>query len=410
MISINDLSNTEIQKIKVACSYLFSAELAGNNEFLEKLEFDSVKDAFIEKEKRYNPDLHKNEPDEMIIKRKKRYIRIRESFEILKKYIIKQERSVPVCATPRGIVIAVGGAKGGTGKSIFAANLGVFLAARGRRTVLVDLDLGGANLHIYLGERSVKHTINDFLNKKAKTLKEIMVSTRYGVSLISGGSSRLGAANIHFVRKLKLLKAIKEIDADYIVIDLGASTSYNNIDFFLASDFGIVMTTCNPASYLDAYNFIKVALHRKLNRIFGPESELRKQKNKDLELLIKDVTMSVNLNGGNLIGDLLKKIQDEQPQNITLISKMLKTYNPNVIINMSTDESRAMEVGNRIQEVSQRILSIDAEYLGAIPYQSEIERSAQDLAPVVATHPKGILSECINNMVAVHGLKLEIGK
>ena len=399
MISINNLSNTEIQKIKVACSYLFSAELAGNNEFLEKLEFDSVKDAFIEKEKRYNPDLHKNEPDEILIKRKKRYIRIRESFEILKNYIVEQERSVTERATPRGIVIAVGGAKGGTGKSIFAANLGVFLAARGRRTVLVDLDLGAANLHLYLGERSVKHTINDFLNKKAKTLKELMVSTQYGLSLIGGGSSRLGDANIHFARKLKLLKAIKTIDADYIIIDLGASTSYNNVDFFLASDFGIVLTTCNPASYLDAYNFIKVALHRKLNRIFGPESEFRKQKNKDLELLIKDVTMSVNLNGGNLIGDLLKKIQDEQPQNITLISKMLKTYNPNIIINMSTDESCAMEVGNRIQEVSQRMLSIDVGYLGAIPYQSEIGRSAQDLAPVVATHPKGILSKWINNML-----------
>ena len=399
MISINNLSNTEIQKIKVACSYLFSAELAGNNEFLEKMEFDSVKDAFIEKEKRYNPDLHKNEPDEILIKRKKRYIRIRESFEILKNYIVEQERSVTERATPRGIVIAVGGAKGGTGKSIFAANLGVFLAARGRRTVLVDLDLGAANLHLYLGERSVKHTINDFLNKKAKTLKELMVSTQYGLSLICGGSSRLGDANIHFARKLKLLKAIKTIDADYIIIDLGASTSYNNVDFFLASDFGIVLTTCNPASYLDAYNFIKVALHRKLNRIFGPESEFRKQKNKDLELLIKDVTMSVNLNGGNLIGDLLKKIQDEQPQNITLISKMLKTYNPNIIINMSTDESCAMEVGNRIQEVSQRILSIDVGYLGAIPYQSEIGRSAQDLAPVVATHPKGILSKWINNML-----------
>ncbi len=399
MISINNLSNTEIQKIKVACSYLFSAELAGNNEFLEKLEFDSVKDAFIEKEKRYNPDLHKNEPDEILIKRKKRYIRIRESFEILKNYIVEQERSVTERATPRGIVIAVGGAKGGTGKSIFAANLGVFFAARGRRTVLVDLDLGAANLHLYLGERSVKHTINDFFNKKVKTLKELMVSTQYGLSLIGGGSSRLGDANIHFARKLKLLKAIKTIDADYIIIDLGASTSYNNVDFFLASDFGIVLTTCNPASYLDAYNFIKVALHRKLNRIFGPESEFRKQKNKDLELLIKDVTMSVNLNGGNLIGDLLKKIEDEQPQHITLISNMLKTYNPNIIINMSTDESCAMEVGNRIQEVSQRMLSIDVGYLGAIPYQSEIERSAQDLAPVVATHPKGILSKWINNML-----------
>jgi flagellar biosynthesis protein FlhG len=399
MISINDLSHTEIQKIKVACSYLFSAELAGNNEFLEKLEFDSVKNAFIEKEKRYNPDFHKDEPEAMIIKRKERYVRIRESFEILKNHIKEQDGSVGGYATTCGIVIAVGGAKGGTGKSTFAANLGVFLAAKGRRVVLVDLDLGAENLHLYLGERSVKHTINDFLNKRVETLRELMVSTQYGLSLVGGGGSKLGAANIHFARKLKLLKAIKKIDADYIVMDLGASTSYNNIDFFLASDFGIVVTTCNPASYLDAYNFIKVSLHRKLDRIFGPESEFRKQKNKVLELLIKDVTMSVNLKGGNLIGSLLKKIQDEQPEHITFISNILKTYNPNVIVNMSTDESCAMEVANRIQKVSQKMLSIDVGYLGSIPYQAEIERSTQDLVPFVATYPKGILSECINNML-----------
>ena len=113
-----------------------------------------------------------------------------------------------------------------------------------------------------------------------------MLNTKYGPLLIGGNSSQLGNANINFMRKLKLMKAIKNLDADFIIIDLGGDTSYNIIDFFLLADHGIVMTTCDPASYLDAYNFIKTALYRKLNRLFGPESKYKAQKDQALEQFI----------------------------------------------------------------------------------------------------------------------------
>ena len=89
-----------------------------------------------------------------------------ESFETLKKYF-PETRPVPPAARSFGkpIVIAVGGAKGGIGKSI-SANLGIYLARKGRQTVLVDLDLGGANLHLYLGETRLPLTINDFLTQR----------------------------------------------------------------------------------------------------------------------------------------------------------------------------------------------------------------------------------------------------
>jgi flagellar biosynthesis protein FlhG len=78
-----------------------------------------------------------------------------------------------------------------------------------------------------------------------------------------------------FRSKLKLLRALKTIDADYVILDLGGDTTYNILDFYLAADQGLVLTTCEPASYLDAYGFIKMSLHRKLIRLFGPESAYR---------------------------------------------------------------------------------------------------------------------------------------
>jgi flagellar biosynthesis protein FlhG len=112
-----------------------------------------------------------------------------------------------------------------------------------------------------------------------------------GSSAVGGG--RLGTANIHFSHKLKLLRALKTIDADYVILDLGGDTTYNILDFYLAADQGLVLTTCDPASYLDAYGFIKMSLHRKLTRLFGPESAYRNIRDRDVEGIINEI-LSIN--------------------------------------------------------------------------------------------------------------------
>jgi len=316
---------------------------------------------------------------------------IRECYEILKAYAPRADSTTSDRVNDGRIIIAVGGAKGGIGKSIFAANLGVFLASKGKRTVLVDLDLGGANLHLYLGETLLEKNINDFLSRRAPTLEKIMVPTLYGPQLIGGDSSQLGAANIAFAKKLGLLGSIKRIDADYVIIDLGGDTSYNIIDFFLAADQGIVMTTRDPASYLDAYNFIKVALYRRLNRLFGPESSFRAQKDRDLEKLIYEATMSSNGSNIKNIEELMERVKNKQSQSLSLLSEAISTFNPYLIVNRITSNSNVIKIVERIQKVSRRMLSIDVKYLGSLPYQSEIESSAMDLVPIAARHPEGIL-------------------
>ena len=297
-------------------------------------------------------------------------------------------------------IIAVGGAKGGIGKSIFSANLGVYLSTRKNRTVLTDLDLGGANLHLYLGETTPGRAINDFLTKKVPTLEDAMRQTRYGPYLIGGNSSQLGAANIHFSRKLKLLKAIKKLEADYVILDLGGDTSYNVIDCFLAADNHLVFTTCDPASYLEAYSFIKVAFYRKLERMFGPESLLWPQKDSELETVVRDFVRSANDGNGRPIGVLMQQINAAQPQNLTLLEGVINSFSPQVVVNQTDEESLAENVVSRIQEVAQKMLGLQVGYLGSIPYQPEIQHSVRDLVPVVARYPQGRLSESIGKMMA----------
>ena len=384
MIPIDELQVTELQKTRIACAYLFSSQLARSDIFLKQLDFGTLKKSYLKKAKMYHPDLYRHEQKEIIDKKIERFIKIRESYEILSSFFDEKSHTISDETIRKGKIVAIGGAKGGIGKSLYTANLGVFLANKGLRTVVVDLDLGGANLHLYLGETFIKCNINDFINNKVSSLQKTIIPTKYGPYLIGGDSSQLGAANINYTRKLKLMNAIKKIDADYIIIDLGGDTSYNIIDFFLLADHGIVMTTCDPASYIDAYNFIKTALYRKLNRLFGSESKYKDQKDHNLEQLIRKATMPENGSKFVKMENLLEEVKRQLPQSLPLLSEAILTFNPNLIVNRVPPNYNVCQIVDRIQEVATKMLSINVRYLGCIGYQPEIELSARNLVPIVS--------------------------
>ena len=213
---VENLEATELGEIRHACWQLFPGQRSGPD-FLRNLGLDGVKRAYRQRAKAVHPDLGRGPLGE----RCEEFHVLNASYRLLSRYLVS-----PLFAGARAgrgaKVIAVGGAKGGIGKSIFAANLGVYLSTLGLKVVLADLDLGGANLHLYLGRRMAKgRNLNDFLKGRVGRLDEIATHTDYGPLLIGGDGSELGIANIHFARKLKLLKALRKIEADYVVLDLG---------------------------------------------------------------------------------------------------------------------------------------------------------------------------------------------
>ncbi len=395
-------ANQAQEKVRVACAYLFSPKHARDNGFVRNLKFSMVKNAFREKAKRYHPDMNGNSGDEMLEKRRERFIKIKKAYEYLSFQFEKAQPYVKVTPSPvkrkKAKVIAVGGAKGGIGKSIFASNLSVLLSQKGYNTVAADFDFGGSNLHLYLGETSIKNTVNDYLANEVLDIAEIETQTKYGPRLIGGNSSQLGAANISYARKMKLLKALSGIDADYIVVDLGGDTSYNVLDFFLASDYGIVMTTCDPASYLDAYSFIKVSIYRKLNRLLGPESWYKGKHDSYLEKIIYDATMSENGLMVENIDELLQRVKEKHPKSLDLVKRTLIDFNPLIIVNKAINESVALKPVTRIQDVSRKKLSINVEYAGSMAHEVDVEASARSLVPVVASNPNGRLATRIEGI------------
>lgn len=296
-------------------------------------------------------------------------------------------------------IIAIGGAKGGVGKSLMAANLGVYLAAQGHRTVVVDLDLGAANLHLYLGVWALRHRINDYLDKKVEDLESIAVKTEHGPAIIGGGSSRLGSANLPYTRKLKLMRAIRRIDADVIILDLGGDTSYNILDFFLLSHTGLVLTTCDPAAYLDAYTFIKMALYRRLARLFGAESAYRRFKDERLEDVIRTFVAPSDTRHPRYVSDLFNQISMHAPEKRDMVERAVAEFRPKLIVNMVQHRREAQDLIRRMRAVSLRMLSVPIECAGTLSAHPDIASSAHDLIPEVARHPDGAMAECIAGMM-----------
>jgi MinD-like ATPase involved in chromosome partitioning or flagellar assembly len=158
---------------------------------------------------------------------------------------------------------AVGGGKGGVGKSIVAANLALAVARRGKTVWLVDADLGGGNQHTLFGLSRPRLTLEHFITGQVKKLADVALPTRYrGLSLVSAQCDVLGAANPKHAQKLKLIRHLRSAPVDVVIIDLGAGTAFNTLDLFLAARVQIVVTTPEPTSLQNAYGFVKCASQR----------------------------------------------------------------------------------------------------------------------------------------------------
>lgn len=164
--------------------------------------------------------------------------------------IIKQKK------IPRVITVASG--KGGVGKTNLVVNLAIALSRLGKRVVVMDADLGLANVDIMLGLLPM-HNLLDVV-RGLKTLEEIMVSGPEGMRVIPGGSGLVELANLAVDQRERLMTSLMRLEntADILLIDTGAGLSRAVLSFITAADELIIITTPEPTAITDAYGIIKV--------------------------------------------------------------------------------------------------------------------------------------------------------
>jgi len=300
----------------------------------------------------------------------------------------KEAGKNPVISAQRNqarTIWAVGGGKGGTGKSFVSANLGVYLSKKNREVTLIDADLGGANLHTFLGMRKSDLDIGDFLTKKVPSLRDVAVTTPFNkLRLVRGSDNLLFTANLNYFRKLKLVRHIKTFDSDFIIIDIGTGSTYNSIDFFLLSNPGILVINPEPTSIENAYYFLKSCIIRLLKLHID---------HYQIQNLIKKVTEQLNDNSRSIYSFLSEVISHDKYY-ADILYRAIRKFRPSLVINKARHEKDFM-LGESISQVVQKILVIELDYLGAIPFNENVHQSVKNLTPFIDKYPETEVGKAI---------------
>jgi len=274
-------------------------------------------------------------------------------------------------------IIAVGGGKGGIGKTLVSANIGIALARHGNRVLLVDADLGGANLHTTLGVAPPPYSLSDFVNRRVERIEDVIAPTGIeNVSLIAGAQDVLDAANPKYQQKLKLLRNLQTVEADYLVLDLGAGTSFNVLDFFLIADHGVLVLLPEPTSVENAYRFVKAAFFRRLQYL---EEQLG---------IVDLVEEALSSREGAIRTpfEFVARVKAQNPEVGQRLERELEAFRVKLVVNQARTQAD-QGVGPAVVSSWKKFFGLEMEFLGAIRYDDEAWKSVRKRRPVLIESP-----------------------
>lgn len=284
-------------------------------------------------------------------------------------------------------IIPIASGKGGVGKSLVAANLAIALAQSGKRVVLADLDLGGSNLHLVLGIHGIATGIGSMLQQSSLELTDVMIPTDYAnLQFIPGDAEIPGIANLNNKQKLMLLRRLRKLEADYVILDLGAGTSFNTLDFFLSSSHGIIVTTPTPTAIVNAYLFLKNTIFR----IITNNIKRKSPGGEYLEQVKKEGNQLQRMN----INSFMQQLLNHDPEGHAKVASALAHFQPRMILNMLDDPKDAQKA-NRLRHSCSHYLDTELEHLG-IMYRDELQDVAlSSRLPIIAYKPNSVLSQAL---------------
>lgn len=282
---------------------------------------------------------------------------------------------------------AVGGGKGGVGKSVVASSLACAMAGRGRRCALIDADLGGANLHSLLGVPAPRRTLSHFLSGSVKSLAELMVPTSVpNLSLVSANRALLDMANPKHAQKEKLFRHVRGLDVDEVVIDLGSGSAFNALDSFLVARRGLVVITPEPTAIENAEHFLAAAFYRSLRAVARhPEvraSILRVKEDKSLPRI-------------GSVQDLIARVKAIDPPAAKLLTECAEAFLPLLLVNQieSSDDQR---VGPALVARCRERLGVAIDYAGSLHVDPNVREAVARGRPVPQLFARTLFSREID--------------
>jgi len=271
-------------------------------------------------------------------------------------------------------LLAVGGGKGGVGKTFVTANLAAALARAGQRVVVVDVDLEGANLHTCLGVPSPQKSLADFVSEREEDLGKLLVDTPLpNLKLIAATHGNLADAQPSHLRRVRLLRGLRQLDADFVLLDLGAGAHASVLDYFLVSDDGILVVQPEPTSVENTYTFLRAAFYRRMRLAMVGHGV------RQLVTLAMD---QKNERGIRSPLDLLREIEATDGAEARRFVETMRVFRPRLVVN-AVRTAEDVKLGFAVSSVCKKYFGIDAEYLGYVNYDDEARRSVSQRRPIV---------------------------
>lgn len=251
--------------------------------------------------------------------------------------------------------------------------MGIALAESGQKTIVVDADFGGANLHQALGIPSPPVTIRDFLTKKHTDLNTLLLETFVpNLFLLSGTTHAMGLANIKFALKYRLIRQFRFLAGDFILLDIGAGTAFNELDFFIPAELGIVVITPEPLAIQNGYNFIKLCLLRRLARRFRAHPQVSQIIKKYIDP--QDITSVPVV---RLLSEEVKKLGKEIWHEW---QSTIASFRPRIVINM-LETQHDYEEGMAAVIAANDILGLQVHHLYHVHYDEFLRRAIKEGCP-----------------------------
>jgi flagellar biosynthesis protein FlhG len=270
-------------------------------------------------------------------------------------------------------VIVVGGGRGGVGKTLLSVNLGVYFAQLGRDVVVCDADPFGSNLHAVLGLESPPLASSAAMEEGTA---ELVSTTVPGLRLLPTAYDPMTAAPVRASRSGAFLKQLADLDVDYAIVNLGASTAANALDVFLQADVGICVTAPEPLAIETTYRFCRSLYLRTLRRA------LMKERFK-LRLVEKVIAGLPALATPPQIVAEIKRFDDGVA---VIAAQEMGRITPRLVVGQTRLKSD-LELGPAMSMVAERFLGMPLDYLGQIEHDDAVWLTVRRRQPLLIDSP-----------------------
>lgn len=264
---------------------------------------------------------------------------------------------------------SIGGGKESVGKSFLTAHVAAALARSGKSVLAVDADTDDSKLHDYLGVKTPAPTLADYLENRAPAKAALLETAYRGLRMISRAGEIFSLADPASAQKEKIISLLTGLDAEYIVVDLGAKISTHVLDFFNFSDEGIVLVAPDPGSMQNAYEFVKSGLFRKIERNFIS--------NQAVVRFLREIREDHGTLNPRSMVEFFDLLCSTDPDVADKVANVVSGYRPLIMVNLAKSEEDR-RVAKIIQATCSKFLDVEIGSFGLVVVDPSVRKALEE--------------------------------